>query len=80
MGKYAFIDNIFGTDDEEEPAANDEAIAVERMAESIRPPLLVGRERRGKDGRSPGVAVGEVEGGGGHDGIETEGRKNRLGR
>ena len=64
----------------EETAADDEAIAIDSVAESIRPRLLVGREVRCENGRQPGVAVGEVEGDGGHDGIETEGRKDRLGR
>lgn len=75
-----FDPESLGEESAKETAANDEAITVERVAESIRPRLLVGREARCKDGRQPGVAVGEVEGDGGHDGIETEGRKDRLGR
>jgi len=62
----------------EETAANDESVAIDSVAESIRPRSLVGREVRCEDGRQPGVAVGEVEGDGGHDGIETEGRKDQL--
>ena len=47
-----------------EPAAHDKPVTIDSVAKSLRPRLLVGGERRGKDGRSPGIAVGEVEGDG----------------
>jgi hypothetical protein len=45
-----------------ETAAHDKPFTIDSVAKSLRPRLLVGGERRGKDGRSPGIAVGEVEG------------------
>jgi hypothetical protein len=47
-----------------EPAAHDKPVTIDSVAKSLRPRLLVGGERRGKDDRSPGIAVGEVEGDG----------------
>jgi hypothetical protein len=47
-----------------EPAAHDKPVTIDSVAKSLRSRLLVGGERRGKDDRSPGIAVGEVEGDG----------------
>lgn len=50
-----------GEESAKETAADNEPIAIDSVAKSLRARLLVGGERRGKDGRSPSVAVSEVE-------------------